>query len=253
MAAFLATYGDVVTKVLIAAGGAFLGWLFGILAHWYKYRHARGFWRQMLSEDGLLVLSRFDDFPEFEPSGLVGAGDAHAVAELSTFARGALGSTFRIGYADHLASEQLTSNLVLVGGPDANKSTRELVDRIQHSMTPGDIDQREVQFSDQVSGKTYVPSLGGDGRRGVDYAYIVKARNPLNAKKEVLIISGCFGYGTWGAVRLAISDEFLALGAVRGGDDFEAVVRCEVVDASPVTFSLETIRPLVRSNAPKPS
>jgi hypothetical protein len=42
-----------------------------------------------------------------------------------------------------------------------------------------------------------------------DYGIIIRARNPFNRRKGIIVIAGAYGYGTWGGVRLALDEEFL--------------------------------------------
>jgi hypothetical protein len=84
-----------------------------------------------------LVLGRFRAFSDFEPSGLVGAGDNIALRNLTNyfaqigFKRYTVYYNDQIGWTHTAEASPLKANLVLLGGPDANTITRQVLERIR--------------------------------------------------------------------------------------------------------------------------
>src|SRR5215472_18863424 len=99
------------------------------------YFRARQFWRSVMSADLQFVLGGFGDLHGFEASGLVGRGDVLAMDELiAYFQRIGLGKP-RMSYGDQLgrydlSGESLRTNMIIIGGPDANSLTRDMIDRM---------------------------------------------------------------------------------------------------------------------------
>jgi hypothetical protein len=112
----------------------------GIL--WRKLRvtvlffRARRFWQPVMSDDLQLVLGGFGDLEGFEASGLVGRGDVLAMNELTAYFQRIGYGTPRISYGDQLGRNDLTgeslrTNMIIIGGPDANSMTRDVIERIK--------------------------------------------------------------------------------------------------------------------------
>jgi hypothetical protein len=72
-------------NLLSAAVGFGIGWLWRSTQRTLRTRLARRFWRPFLSGEPRIVIGRFLEFAAFEPTGLVGAGSANALAELRTY------------------------------------------------------------------------------------------------------------------------------------------------------------------------
>jgi hypothetical protein len=192
--------------------GAAAGWGLKIVRDRWRTRHARAFWRPFLSSAVPLIVGRFgEELDEFEPSGLLGVGDAVAVAELEHYLA-KLGGRPRVAYADRLEGDEYKQTLILFGGPDANSVTKRIVNRIDSKLRFGDPETHEVAIEDTAVHPTrrYIPSpptRRGDG--GTDYGLILRSSNPFAPEHDVLIIAGSFGYGTWGAERHVTTGEFL--------------------------------------------
>ena len=64
----------------------------------------------------------------------------------------------------------------------------------------------------------------------LDYGLIIRVPNPLGGgrKTEILILAGCWGYGTTGAAEAICDPEFLQNAVVRKNRFFEALVRTAV-------------------------
>lgn len=258
----LSSLTDVATNLIVA----FLAFVFG--SAWrsvrraIKLRDGRRFWAPFTSGEVRLVVGRFAMFNEFEPTGFVGGGDVNASAELRRFLNtldlpdptisyahvnlNILGLPDPvISYADAIDGDQLKANLILLGGPDANKITGEVMDRISTGLRFGDPSQNEIVIRDVVTGKLYAPlRQKPSGKIRTDYGAIIRSPNPFDPSKHVLIVVGSFGYGTWAAMRYAMSREFLRTRVALSGKPLEALIETDVYADTPQGRRVVVLRPL---------
>lgn len=206
-------------NVLVGLSTAFVGYMVGRLwqrlVDWLPYRHARLFLRPVMRGDLHVITSRFRN-PSF-PDGIVGGGDAVALRELVAFF-GKIGfKNFEAVYVDerHLNRR---NNLVVLGGLDTNQVTMDAMGLINSSLTicdPGPGIRMEVHDlspdakcnDGELEGAPPVRKFKATDK--VDYGIIVRARNPFEKSKAIIIVAGAYGYGTWGGIDLMQQDEFL--------------------------------------------
>lgn len=278
-------------QVLIqAAEGLITGvfaFILGVL--WERIRkallnyRARRFWRPVMSNDLQLVIGRFRGLQGFEASGVIGAGDALAMHNLNEYFKHIGFGGFKVSYNDQLgygdaAGEALRTNLILLGGPDANTLTYEVIKRLSlgiafkeiYPASPDELFEPRVfdpataetspfansSRSALITGrilrrigivsspqwrtpvildinnkKLYQPLKDGD-KILADCGVIIRAPNPFNTTKTVVILCGSYGYGTWAAVDYAKSGEFLSQVPHRS-DAVECVFMVDVVRDTP--------------------
>lgn len=234
-----------------------------IRATWAYFR-ARNFWRPLLRRDLALVLG--DGFPSlqtFEATNLIGRGDLVASYELTTHFSQMGFRRLQPIFADKAVTASLTGrslqrNLIILGGPDANSVSHECLKamRLNYALKWPDKEDAEGELT---SSRTWTqprlvstePSEGvsefftphQEGREIVqDYGVIIRSRNPFLAwgkkpfrswrSKRVIMIYGCYGYGTLAAVLYAQTPEFLDM--VRNAeDDIECIVTCKIIMGTP--------------------
>ena len=93
-----------------------------------------------------------------------------------------------------------------------------------------------------------IPHPLPDVRR--DYALIVRTHNPYHKSSWALLVAGCTGYGTWGAIELAMTDKFTTDGKVKDAESIECLVSVEVSNSAPTDTELKEVRRLAQgSNA----
>jgi hypothetical protein len=227
-----------------------------------------------------VVLGRFRDLPGFEASGVVGAGDNLALRELSDYFTRIGFRRFTVYYNDQFdaaaleAPSPLQENLVLLGGPDANSVTREVLTRLDlgieflevsrpmlNKLRGGRGDHaprlwnraaphrraarewRVPVIRDRTDGRLHGPILDGDAIRG-DCGIVIRCGNPFNETREVVILCGSYGYGTWGAVRFLQSSDFLR-GLPRRVRAFECLLSVDITGERPQGVRVVLFRPLV--------
>lgn len=208
-------------NILVGLSTTLIGYIIGRLWQgiviWLPYRRARIFWGPALAGQLQVVVSRFQSTAFVEPTGLVGGGDALALRELSSyFARVGL-KQFDVVYVDE-ADLDRKNNLILLGGPDTNEVTKDALELINprvrivdpgpgcpveiHDLAPI-CSTDNIDTNERSSEKKYRPEPE------VDYGIIIRARNPFNPGKTLIIFAGAYGFGTWGGVSLALDDSFL--------------------------------------------
>jgi hypothetical protein len=277
--------------VLQAAEGLGVGLLAFLLGlTWRRMRvslmhhRARRFWRPLVSKDLQLVVGRFRGLQAFEGSGVIGAGDSLGMHSLDQYFKRIGLDGFRVSYNDQLGfgdpdGESLTTNLILLGGPDSNSLTHDVIHRLNLGIAfkeldanrPGELLEPRV-FSFSVADRWDVPGRnciqgwahdlrmrfasirgyrwrtpvfvdlaeGGEVHRPVkrgneilvDCGVIIRAPNPFEPRNSVVIICGSYGYGSWAAVQLTMSDDFLKR-IPRSWKSVECVFRVEVVRDTP--------------------
>jgi hypothetical protein len=236
-----------------------------------------------MSQDLQLVLGRFRGLQNFEASGVIGAGDALAMNELNAYFEKIGYGGFSVSYNDQLgyndaSGQSLKTNLILLGGPDANSLTYDVVQKLSLGIAFKEVDprypnrlleplifdsfvggnhrsdgyaastrvaRRALQavglvssrlwripvFVDLKENKVYEPLKEGD-RVVMDCGLIIRAPNPFEPSKTVVILCGSYGYGTWAAVQVAQSKQFVRQ-VPRGSGALECVLQLDVVRESP--------------------
>lgn len=203
-------------------------------------------WRALDAEGITVVFGRFvEGFEDFEQSGLIGFGDAMALAELQGHLASIGIRNFSVYCSDFVHGDLLRTNLVLLGGPHANTVSRDLMAAVRPTLCFGDPDSDQIAVHDAIEGRLYVPRrLRGADRSGSDYGLIVRAANPFEPTRQALLFAGSFGYGTWAGVRFATSQLFLQHKLVRAGKALECLVEAEVVRETPVNVRMVACREL---------
>ena len=201
------------------------------------------FWRPFIDSPSTIALGRFSQFNSFEASGMLGVGDAACLATVAADLRGRYGFNPAVGQADLMSGEALGHSLIIVGGPDNNSIAREMFKRIRTGLQLGNPDANEISFRSAITRRTYVPRAE-DGEVLTDYGVILRAPNPFAPERRVLLLFGCYGFGTWAAAKYVCSDEFLALQEVKAGVDLVCVVRADIVRDVPIGLTCCELRAL---------
>jgi hypothetical protein len=250
----MALFVQVVIGLITTFAGFLLGIAWHVLRQKVTYWRARRFWRPFISTDLKIVVGRFREFDAFEASGLAGVGDMQAAAELVAFlgkvGLRASGRAVEIIYHDQLPGEFYGSNLVCIGGPDANRATERMLSRIHRTIATGD---DNTSFRDAETGDAYSsviakePGSGGREVVTLDYGLIVKTSNPINPDSSVLVFAGSFGYGSWAGIRLAQLREFLAAPPVSEGASIECLYKTEIFEEIPQRPKIVLLRRITPS------
>lgn len=210
-------------------------------------KQARRFWEPFVESESQVVIGCFHEFDTFEPTGVMGVGDAIALTELRTFFDVRDLRDFDVAYADRLTVADLDTNLIVLGGPDANPIAREITSRLNYTIRFGNPSRYVVALFDTLTDAVYAPAVVQSTDRievAVDYGLILKAANPLNPSKQFMLIAGSFGYGTWAGVRFVTSQQFLENSPVPGDQPLECLIETEIQNGAPQVIRSRIIRPL---------
>ena len=225
--------------------GAAAGWALKVGRDRWRSRRARAFWRPFLTDDLCIVVGRFQkEFKDFERSGFLGAGDAVALAELQHYLAKIGAPEPQLFYADQLQGDSLKHTMISLGGPDANAVTREAAKLIGSTLRFGDPSGHEISILDTAANppRHFSPQpLDRDGS-GTDYGVILRAPSPFAPGKQIMIVAGSFGHGTWAGTRFVTSPAFLALPQSRAQHALECLVKTDVVGDTPQRIQLEVVR-----------
>lgn len=225
------------------------------------HQRVRSFWKP-LAQPGLTVVVGRHAMNRYEPSGLMGVADAKAIDELrDDFRKRRLGS-FDLKFVDEIEKGTVPKGpLLCIGSPDTGAITAEdrfsLIPDIWAS-TPTTFrwwpypQDHDIALYDMRSPDPYdtalIPHPLPDVRR--DYALIVRTHNPYHKSSWALLVAGCTGYGTWGAIELAMTDKFTTDGKVKDAESIECLVSVEVSNSAPTDTELKEVRRLAQgSNA----
>lgn len=195
--------------------------------------HYKHFWQPFFNTRTTVVIGTYysDKFRAWEASTLMGTGDGIALGKI-------IGTLNKVGVKDievvptyNFAGDRYQDNLILIGGPDANILTREVFERLSLKFGFGDPDKHEISLYDNYQHKTYLPKYNSNKRVIGDYGLVFKTQNPFNPETCVIILAGCFGFGTCASAQLFEIEKLLE--TIEGFEDeegFEALVYSDVIN-----------------------
>jgi hypothetical protein len=197
----------------------------------WQGRKVGRFWRPITRGGVTLVIGRFEEkFRNYDPVGFHGRGDTEARRELNDMFRDARLRPLSLTEPATISSVGRRGNLILLGGGDGNPLAARLM---------ADVGSR-IQFlnEDEVSPPALLDNANNppfrmqpevrDGQTLTDFGVLIRARNPSDRRKWVVIIAGCYGFATWVGPRLT-QDPMLA----NAPDEFECVYRVPINENEP--------------------
>jgi hypothetical protein len=214
----------VVSQIIIS----YLTGLLTVLTPWavrkfldYKNRRRpfEKFWKPMFRE-GLSIITAAEE-KESEIKSQVFDFLATSDAE-KEFDRVFTGKYWRYT-CDALAPDSLGRNLLLVGGPISNEVTKEIWKKAdtRYYFEENDIrDKMNPDFSKK-------PNIE-NGIVVRDYGIITKCKNPFQQGRSVIVVSGCYGWGTWGSLETLLNPQNLKFLSEKGDLFFQVLVSINV-------------------------
>lgn len=208
-----------VINIIVGLSTALIGYIAGRTWHrfinWLHHRRLKRFLGPLLEGGVQIVVSRFMSSDFIEPTGLVGGGDALALRELATVFNEVGYKNYKILYVDERELDP-RGNLILLGGMDTNRLTREAVELIDPGLLiydPGPGIKMEIHDlrplnQPRRSRKLPSPKIY-KASDDIDYGIIVRSHNPFNPNKGLVIIAGAYGYGSWAGASLVREASFL--------------------------------------------
>jgi hypothetical protein len=179
----------------------------------------------------------------YDASGLMGIGDTLAVATIFSAFRNFQDleistSVIRSRYANAGKLIDDNPNVITIGGPDANNLTRNLMLSYPFNLVFSGLD-----VVDKLSKQRYEAEISSDISHGKDWGIIWGLPNQAYKGGRIVIIAGCYGFGTNGAgLALAQIDEYPLLSSVASKGYFEALVEVKVKNGVVDTLNLVLAR-----------
>ncbi|MEV6880043.1 hypothetical protein [Amycolatopsis sp. NPDC051128] len=227
---------DISSNLIAAAIGGVLVWSATNTRRRLRLVRARRFWRALGGRRPFIVLGAHDFGPRrrWARAGVVGMGDIAALVEIEAQLR-KLGFAGTIAESKQLSPRDLSSDLVLIGGPVANAVTRTMLAKLSGVISYAFAEDPEHEGAavvhDLRSGRLLVPQYEESGHPVSDHALIIRTPNPLAPDtSELVIVAGCWEHGTAAAAEKLGDRKFLR--KLKKMKHFEALVETTVVNAA---------------------
>ncbi len=131
------------------------------------------------------------------------------------------GSQVNLVAANQLASDVYTTHLVVLGGVDWNKATRQVLGQLSlpvRQVTDWDagvvpyfevvVDGKQIRHKPLLDNSANADGEANEPLLRADVALFARAVNPYNTLRTVTVCNGMYGNGTYGAVRALTDAEF---------------------------------------------
>ena len=192
------------------------------LLHWWRTRHLQKVWGIKDGDSVIVVCSELDNPKERQlaepPREFIYSlkyGDVDAYFEVvTTLLRLYPAIKLRImsaGEATAVRFDLASHHLILIGGPDYNALTQEILNqsvtqfdyRSPDGDTQSEQNPQEIVLYDKQNKKEYCfpTKISDDGDSDRDYGYFERIANPRNPKKNIVLIGGCHTIGVTGAIK----------------------------------------------------
>jgi hypothetical protein len=236
---------DLAINLLATFIGVVIAWIWDRVRKGFRLWPLKKIWGAYAEDRPRVIVGRYLENKQFEPTGFLGVGDAIAISELRNLFTRLNGQDLEILYSDQVSGDVLKENLILVGGPEFNLITREVMDRLKTSIRFGNPRLNEIAFHDTCDNRVLAPKVNSiSGEVIKDYGLVVRAKNPFAPEKWVTVIAGSFGFGSWAGARYAASGEMAKRKEIAGKKEYELLVECEVVGGSPQNVKAVVMRVL---------
>ena len=192
------------------------------LLHWWRTRHLQKIWGIKDGDSVIVVCSELENPKERQlvepPREFIYSlkyGDVDAYFEVvTTLLRLYPAIKLRIMSAGEVTAVRFdlaSHHLILIGGPDYNALTQEILNqsvtqfdyRSPDGDTQSEQNPQEIVLYDKQNKKEYCfpTKISDDGDSDRDYGYFERIANPRNPKKNIVLIGGCHTIGVTGAIK----------------------------------------------------
>ncbi|WP_328286137.1 hypothetical protein [Amycolatopsis orientalis] len=139
-----------------------------------------------------------------------------------------------MGESKQLSRRELSSDLVLIGGPEANAVTRTMLAKLSGVISYAFVEDPEhaaAEVHDVSTGRVSAPRYDESGYPVSDYALIIRTPNPLAPDtSEIVIVAGCWEHGTAAAAEKLGDRKFLR--RMKKMEHFEVLLETTVVNGA---------------------
>lgn len=194
-------------------------------------RHIRRFYKRMIGETVLLVVSSGIDPDSVRQSRKQSAVGAHNLERVLT--RCGCTTPMEQSAAVVRANDLRRQHMLVIGGPVPNDVSRQEFDREKVVFRFGGSDGHAIV---RKSGELVVAAEFGPSRETVtrDFGIITRLPNRFNPEKDVLLACGCFEWGTRAALDLLADSATLRWLNSHTNRYFQVVCECRVEESGPL-------------------
>jgi hypothetical protein len=183
---------------------------------------------QFLKEPTTIIVPLFDT-TDVGASG--GFGDLLAMADFVTLAKTYFSSEMSITVQAAHTTEPccLDRNLIVIGGGKHNAIYRDLIEKVAAPLHSFDTDTQSFQeIRNENCSILFSSEYDEHGQLTHDTGLFVRARNPYNSKKWVVIVAGSLTYGTAAAMQYATTAERVRDISKHLNQNTEVIVRARI-------------------------
>lgn len=209
------------------------------------------FWEHFITQETTIIFGSPVPDPDslrYDPAGTMGVQDARAMEMILNTLRALAGERrlpirFKSLPSVGIHGENLRDNLILIGGPYSNTVTADVLRGMPITLIffgAGDI--RAIY--DEFDKKLYESNLKTvEGiTEGVDWGIIIRTRSPFNPEKQVLVLAGRYGFGSYAAAEAVCTPSLLRVMCDQQRIFFKALVKAQVVRGWPQAAEVVTYK-----------
>ncbi len=191
-----------------------LGLILGIIIYfskkvilWFKSRKVRKFWRPFLGKSLTLIITEYPVSGNDHTSKiairassgwLISKGMAMSLARMLEFCQNKVTSIANITISGAKTGKVQTSNIIILGSPINNPYSKLMYDKVNSMYNiPFKIEENKDYTKIEIttnSGLKFSPEL--DNGVGEDFALVIKCTLQEIPLKTVLLVAGCYMWGT---------------------------------------------------------
>lgn len=212
------------------ASGLTLPALYYLYIYLTKRLPIKRFWKDYISNKTYGILSCSETVIDIDSSS-TGLYDSLTIADIKEVLSSFPKTSFKPYSCKRFPPEMNENNIILIGGPISNSLTKMVTEDRQ--LTALKFDGHKI--INKENGKSFEASVENN-KVSRDCGLIVRMKSLYNPKYKIIIIAGCYDYGTYLSGKALTTPEILKQIHKKVGDkDFELVVSGEVLGGTPQT------------------
>lgn len=204
----------------------------------YRYftirRPMKKLWKEYISKETYGILSCSDLVIDTD-SISTGLYDALALSEIRELLSSFPNTSFQAYSCKRYPPYLNQNNIILFGGPISNDLVNDIMIEKKRTF---------LQFQDHTiintkNNKRFEPKIRNN-RITKDFGIIIKIKSPYNSNLNLIIVAGCFDYGTFLSGKILANPESAKeILRIVGTDYFEIVVSGDIIEGTPQTPVIE--------------
>ena len=205
----------------------FLGYISNNIYQWLKLSSFRIIWKPFLNDNIVNVVLTTRPGPLERSTPRISFNEMQAYANINKTLSNINISTIPVS-SEMTTKEHLDKNLIILGGPIANKVTENFWPLISKQL-PFYFDQEKMTI---IAGqREYCPQLDENNILIKDYGIIMRLLNPYNNNKYIVLAMGCHGFSTHGLINMMVEIKSAKkLIKATKNKDFAAIVEFNLQD-----------------------